>query len=242
MHMTANDIHSIGDRAIRRLDELHDDHFRTSWLWQAQLTRLRYEEPPSVNNVKTGNIVAASSEWEAIARSSRRRLRIRSYKDLVGQLELWVAELMRIWLTAFPQIADGRSITLATILSSSDWAVTRQLAIEEAINAAILDKLKGKPVGWFAFLKTHMAIQPDANDIKLFYERKAARDVLEHHDGIVDPGYVDKAGSAARFAVGELFDPNDTEVDEVYDLIKRLITSSTSDAGEELHRREKANS
>jgi hypothetical protein len=100
--------------------------------------------------------------------------------------------------------------------------------------------MKGKPAGWIMFLKTHMAVHLDANDVARFCERKAARDVLEHHNGIVDPSYLEKVGSVAQFKVGDLFDPDDAAVDEVYDLVKGLIARSASDAEQELGRLQKS--
>ena len=143
---------------------------------------------------------------------------------------------MRDWLFTFPWHIEQRSITLGTILSSNDLAAVRSLAIKEAVDSAILDKLKGKPIGWFNYLKEHLNVQISQQNREIFIERKAARDALEHHDGVIDLSYRDKAGVAVRYAVGDLFEPDDISIDELYDVVVRIVSEISSAALLELNR------
>src|SRR5437870_5099022 len=117
------EIRAVRDRATRKLDELHDDYVRTDQMWLALLVRERYgEKPPTFQNLKTGSIVSAWPEWITASRESRRRLRIRTFKDLSAQLEVFVADLLRAWLTEIPAAVTAKSITLDEILVGTDLA------------------------------------------------------------------------------------------------------------------------
>jgi hypothetical protein len=225
------EIHAARDRAIRKVEELHDDYVRTNQLWLELLVRERYgEKPPTFHNVKTGSAVSVWTEWLSLSRESRRRLRIRTFKDLCAQVELFVADLLRAWLTEFPAAVTAKSITLGEVLAGNDLPDLKSRAIVEAVEGTILDKLKAKPAAWFGYLRTHLGCRRTTGEIEHFAERKAARDVLEHHDGVVDDGYVEKAGNAAVFTLGDHFEPDDAAIDSLYDFVRSLITAIADDA------------
>lgn len=174
--------------------------------------------------------MADSLQWVELARASQLRIRIRTFKDLANQVELFIAEVLKVWLTRFPQIVDEKSITLSAILESNDLTELKAQAISQAVDAAVLGRMMGKPAKWFVFLKQHLGCTLDPKAVTRFIERKAARDVLEHHGGAVDASYCEKAGAAAEFAVGDLIEPDDDEIDALYDLIAVLIKQISGDA------------
>jgi hypothetical protein len=53
---------------------------------------------------------------------------------------------------------------------------------------------------------------------------KARRDVLEHHGGIVDASYEDKAGGAAKLRPGDKIDLVEQDVDGAFTLTRDLIS------------------
>jgi hypothetical protein len=236
MNDLAKEVGEVRDASLGRVRELHDDYFHTSWLWQELLVRQRYGHSSSVRNAKTGNVTAAAAEWTERARTSSRRLRVRTFKDLAGQLELFIGDFLRVWLLAHPKLLEEKAITLATLLDSTDLAETRQRAIREACESAILKRLLGKPASWFSYLKSLVGSRISAADGEAFAEHKAARDVLEHHDGIVDEGYLRNAGKAARYASGDLIEPGDAAIDDLYDLVTRLIHKIAADAERKISR------
>ena len=222
---------TLRDRAVRKVDELHDDYFNTNQLWLELLVRQRYgDRPPSVQNAKTGSLVSGPSAWADRARDSQLRLRVRTFKDLASQVELFLDALLRLWLHEFPRTAEGKSITLVEILAATDLADVKARATAAAVEATILDKLKSKPTAWFTYLRKHLGCTTDDATVARFAERKAARDVLEHHDGLVDPSYVDKSAGAAFYAAGELIEPDDAAIDALYDMVRGLIVQIATDA------------
>jgi hypothetical protein len=69
-----------------------------------------------------------------------------------------------------------------------------------------------RPEKWFRYLDSRVGLGcPDASERARLYEMKAARDCLEHNRGVVNRDYLDKAGTAARFAEGRL-----VRIDEPY--------------------------
>jgi hypothetical protein len=212
-------IREASERAIATATQLHDDYVQTGRLWQEVLQRGRYGLPPlRVLNSKTGNMIAGSKQWAEAARLSQLRIRIRTFKDLAIQVELFIAALLKLWLTRFPAIVEEKSITLAAILESGDLAELKQQAISQAVDAAILGRMMGKPSKWFSYLKQHLGSTLSEGDAAVFIEQKASSDVLEHHEGVVDASYLEKSGAAAKYAVGDLIEPDDEAIDRLYDL------------------------
>jgi hypothetical protein len=223
-------ISELKNRALGRLSDLHDDYFHTNQLWIKRLDDQRRGAVFTATNAKTGIMTTNPTEWLGQARASQQRLRIRTFKDLSSHCELFLDQLLRAWLSAFPDIVNGKTVTLETVRSSNDLAAVQKAAIEQAVESKLLDLLKGRPAGWFTFLNTHLETRVDPADASAFSERKAARDVLEHHNGVVDASYAVKAGSAAVFQTGDFFDPDDRTIDGLYDLVKRLIVQVSTDA------------
>jgi hypothetical protein len=225
------DIIAVRQTAVGRLAELHDDFRRTELLWQEVLVRHRYGIPSlSFQNVKTGGKTATPGEWTQSARQSLQRLRIRTFKEISNELELFLGNLLRVWLRRFPGIVDAKSIPLSEILLSNDLTDIQSRATREAVESTILGKLKEKPLNWFTYVREHCGFAFSRGEVERFVERKAARDVLEHHDGQVDPSYVQKAATAAVYKAGDLVEPTDSDLDDLYDLTLKLILQIAGDA------------
>ena len=199
-------------------------------MWQELLAIVRYGRPPVVHNPKTGTTTATAAEWTDHSVESLQRLRDRTFKDLVGGVEWFVADLLGVWLRAHPDLIVEKSITLASLLASTDLTEAKATAVDEAATTAVLQRMYGKPAGWFAFLRTHAGVQLAKADVDAFVERKAARDVLEHNEGVVNDVYAEKAGPAAAFAADDLVEPDDAGIDALYDLALRLLGDAAADA------------
>jgi hypothetical protein len=152
-----------------------------------------------------------------------KRLKDRSYKDIVAQFELFVAELLRLWLHANPALLSEKALNVATLLASQSLADAQREAVREAVDSMIADKMYGRPDKWFNYLKHSLAVQFRLNDQPSFIEMKARRDVLEHNNGIVEATYVEKAKAAAKYKVGERVELADEDVDEAYRLTRDLV-------------------
>jgi hypothetical protein len=228
------EISALEHRFQARLDDLHDDFVYTRMLWQTQLVSAASGAVPiRVHNPLTGNVASTGADLAARARSSQARLRVRCFKDLTAQFELFVDELLRLWLTDKPALLSARGSTVGAVLSGTDLAKVQAAVIAEAVESTILDKLKGKPDGWIRYLSTNLSVKLKVGDTALFIEMKARRDASEYHNGNVDYTYLKNSGSSARYNLADVIDVIDVsndDVDEAYTLIHRMIASSATDA------------
>jgi hypothetical protein len=88
-----------------------------------------------------------------------------------------------------------------------------------------------RPDEWFRFLDRRVGLRcPDQARRAALIEMKAARDVLEHHRGVVGREYVDKAGAAARFAEGDLVQIEEPYLLDRFGLLRAVIEEMTAAA------------
>ena len=72
----------------------------------------------------------------------------------------------------------------------------------------------------------HKAVKlhcPTEDEIDTLVEIKAARDILEHSAGVVNETYLRKAGSRARYGLGEQIVIDDTYHLDSWKLIKKVV-------------------
>jgi hypothetical protein len=218
------DIRVLADAYLRKLDELHDDYVYTRRLWRSlQVQVLRHGRKLSIENPVTRSKVDGM-QLAAKARDAVARLRNRTFKDLVAQFELFVAELLRAWLATYPDLLSKKAINVATLLASQNLAQVQAAAVREAVESTIMDKMYGRPEKWFNYLKEVLDVRFAAADEASFVEMKARRDVLEHNGGIVEAAYLEKAKAAARHRLGDRIQLADPDVDETLRVTSQLIS------------------
>src|SRR5262249_22584128 len=126
-----------------------------------------------------------------------------TFQHFVSLFEAFFFDLLRLWLAAYPRNLAKKQIDLGTILDAPD---------RETVILAIVDKelneLKYERVAeWFAYLDHVVKLGcPTTDEIERIAEIKASRDILIHNQGIVNAVYVAKAGSKARYQIGELLE------------------------------------
>ena len=223
-------IHILCDAYVVKLNDLHDDFVHTRMLWVTLQVRVRrYSENPRVTNPITGNAIEGVA-LAGKASGSLDRLRNRSFKDIVVQLELFTAELLRAWLFESPLLMSEKALNIATLLKSKSLVDAQQAAIREAVDSTLTDKMYGRPDKWFNYLRKNLGVKFDAQDEAAYVEMKARRDVLEHQSGIVEATYLEKAKAFARYRIGDQVKLANRDIDEAYRLILALVRKSTTDA------------
>ena len=147
-----------------------------------------------------------------------------TFRELSSLLEDWVLGLIQLWLTAYPEDMDlnfdpatgqrrGKKqeevqIPLSRLLHLRDFAAILDGLIERVVR----DLTYERPEKWFRYIdnRLHLGCPTATQRIKL-YEMKAARDCLEHNRGVINPDYLNKAGTAVRYTEGER-----VQIDEPY--------------------------
>lgn len=200
----ANEISDLRDNSLSILNELHDDYIHTKKLWRTvQIRVARYGESFSFHNQVTGR------RYDAIALAARaggsiRRLNERTFKDIVGQFELFFVELLKLWLVSHPDLLEEKALDVGTLLKAVSLSDAQTSAIEEAAASTVLKKAYAKPADWMRYInRIFKTTVISDSDSRMFSEIKATRDLLEHARGIVNTTYLEKASVLARGVLGD---------------------------------------
>jgi hypothetical protein len=130
--------------------------------------------------------------------------------------------LIRLLIEHEPRHLSGkRQLEYALVLNAKTREEIIALLIDREIN-----ETKYKNVGeWFSYLeKLASGISLPQGDIERIAEAKASRDILVHNAGIVNQTYVNKAGPAARFVLGELLDVSGHYTRDTWTLFLNSLT------------------
>ena len=211
-----DDVGALAARILERLDESRDFYLHTRQAWRVVQQIAHEGRPVGIVETASGQEVTAPDLESLAQRYVTVHLAESTFKGLSGLLEDWILGLARLWLTAYPQQLVAASheaadrpraqrreeiqVPLSEILVASDRA-----AILRGVAERIVHELAyRRPDQWFQFLdnRVHLGC-PETAQQEALCEMKAARDVLEHNRGVVGPDYLDKAGTAARYGVGE---------------------------------------
>jgi hypothetical protein len=158
-----------------------------------------------------------------------------AFKGLSSLLEDWIIGLGRLWLTAYPVQLNAASndaserprsqrqeiqIPLSDILDAAD----RDAILGVVIERVLRDLAHQRPAVWFRFLDNRVNLGcPDETQRSALCEMKAARDVLEHNRGLVGEDYREKAGAAARYAVGETIQIEEPYLLQRFELLRDVL-------------------
>jgi hypothetical protein len=116
---------------------------------------------------------------------------------------------------------------LKTILELKDSETVIRHVVNKKVSAILYDR----PASWFAYLEDLAKLGcPCEDEIGRIAEAKASRDVLIHNRGIVNPIYIAKSGSFARFKEGERVAISPQYHSEIWKLIRKLVEDTSTAA------------
>jgi hypothetical protein len=220
----ADDIRSLADRTAARLDEAREFYVHTRQAWRLVRKLARKGRPIGIIDLATKRPLPTGDLDSRVERNVTVRLAESTFRELSTLLEDWILGLIRLWLTAYPEDLDlnfdpatgqrrGKKqeevqIPLSRLLHLRDCAPILDGLIERTVR----DMTYERPEKWFRYIENRVSLgYPEPSECARLYEMKAARDCLEHNRGVVNRDYLEKAGSAARFAEGGL-----VRIDEPY--------------------------
>jgi hypothetical protein len=220
----ADEIRSLADRTVARLDEAREFYVHSRQAWRLVQKLARKGRPIGIIDLATKRPLPIGVLESRVERYVTVRLAESTFRELSTLLEDWILGLIRLWLTTYPEDLDlnfdpasgqrrGRKqeevqIPLSRLLHLRDCTAILDALIERTVR----DMTYERPEKWFRYLDSRVGLGcPDPAERARLYEMKAARDCLEHNRGVVSRDYLDKAGTAARFAEGEL-----VRIDEPY--------------------------
>ena len=98
------------------------------------------------------------------------------------------------------------------------------------IERLVRDPAYERPEKWFRYIDSRLNLgYPDTLQRARLSEMKAARDCLEHNRGMINQDHLNKAGTAARYAEGDLVQIDEPYLMECFTLL-RDVTLAMADA------------
>jgi len=166
-----------------------------------------------------------------------------TFKQLSGLLEDWILGLARLWLTAYPRQLEAASreasggprsqrrdeiqISLSDVLAAPD----REALLAGVAERIVRDLAYRRPGRWFEFLDGRVGLGlPTQHQRAALVEMKAARDALEHRRGVVGRDYLDKAGSSARYAEGQIVQIEEPHLLGLFELLREVVETMSAKA------------
>ncbi len=224
------EVRNLADRILTRLDESRDFYLHTSQAWRVVQQLAHEGHAVGIVDTTSGQEVPTTDLEPLAQRYVTVHLAESVFRGLSGLLEDWICGLARLWLTTYPKQLDAASdeaagrtrgqrreeiqVPLSELLAAPNIASV----LDDVVERVVRDLAYRRPDQWFQFIDKRVNLGcPDEGQRAALCEMKAARDVLEHNRGVVGQEYLEKAGDAARFTVGESI-----QIDEPY-LLDRFV-------------------
>lgn len=163
------------------------------------------------------------------------------FQTYVSLFEDYIFGLIGSWLMAYPKGIVGldddegddklrkadKTVPLSLITDNPD-----RESILRAVVDRELDRLKYRRLAaWFEYLEKRAQLGvPSRDQIEQLAEIKAARDILVHSQGIVNPTYLSKAGPRSRHADGARLEIIEPYLRESWVLIHEVVRETSAAA------------
>jgi hypothetical protein len=144
-----------------------------------------------------------------------------TFQQFISIFEYFFFDLLRLWLTAYPQSLGGKTLEFKNVLEARDKDAVTLYVVNKELNEIAYER----PKDWFAYMETRAKLGcPTAAEIERIGEAKASRDILAHNRGVANKIYESKAGKAARYKDGQRVEIPEHYHRETWELIRKVIT------------------
>lgn len=222
-----DDIAALRDQVLADLTSAHDYYADTIVAWNFVLQMIEAGEAISSRNETTGTVTTQTELAAKAGGYVAEQLAEATFQQFISIFENFYFDLLRLWLTAYPQSMGRKTLDFKTILEMPDK--------EAMIGAVVRDELNRvqyeRPARWFSYLEDLAKLGcPAPDEIGQLAEAKASRDVLVHNKRIANKIYEAKAGKIARFHEGERLRIPDDYHGRTWDLLRKLVADLTNAA------------
>ncbi len=223
----ADEIRALRDRVLTDLGSAHDYYTDTKIAWQLVHNLISAGRVFTNRNTITGT-VTTQAELATKARGYvAEQLNEATFQQFLAIFEHFLFELLRLWLTAYPESLGGKKVDFKVVLDAPDKDSITSMVVAKELNEVLYDR----PAGWFDYLESKAKLGcPSVDEIERIAEAKASRDVLVHGRGIAGKTYESKAGNLARYKDGDRIAITDQYHRETWELLRKVI-SDVSNAG-----------
>jgi hypothetical protein len=216
----ADEIRALRDRAMHDLTSAHDYYTDTKIAWRLVQKVVQAGHTFKVRNLTTGTAATQND----IAAKSRAyvadQLTAATFQQFISIFEVFLFDLLRLWLSAYPQSLVGKTVEFKDVLDAPDTQTITVLVIDKELNEISYRR----PAAWFEYLNARVKLHcPSAAEIEQVSEAKATRDVLAHNRGLASKAYVSKAGPRARFREGERIEIPEHYHRDTWQLLRKVI-------------------
>jgi hypothetical protein len=224
----ADEIDALARRTQNDLDDLHNFGVHVHVIWEQFKRWAKAGNRLKSKNSRTKTEV---TEGDLVNRYARYRITYvhgLGFVQLTTILESFVFDFLRLLLTNDPRhLAQKKQIEVGVVLAAADKDAIVWLIVERELNELKYDR----PRAWFDYLNRIVNLGcPTQDEIERVAEMKAARDLVIHNAGIVNAIYLDKAGSKARYALGETVVIDRAYFDDGWKLAKGLVDDIVASA------------
>jgi hypothetical protein len=222
-----DDLRVIGERADRELDAVHDFFEHSKIVWRSFQILVDEGHRISAENLATGTHIDQDGLVRLAPQYTREYLATFTFRQFVSAFEAFLFKFLHRLLLHNPWQFSERQLDFGTVLKAASR--------DEIVAGVILrqlNELKYEHVReWFTAVNKAVKLDcPAEDEIDALAEIKAARDILEHNEGVVNEVYRRKAGKRARYEVGEHVELEDSYHLESWRLIKKVVREVTTAA------------
>lgn len=222
-----DDIRSLRDRVLADLTDAYDYHTDTKIAWKIVERFIETGHTITNRSMTTGTVTTHNELAEKARRYITKELTEATFQQFISIFENFFFEILRLWLTTYPNSLGKKTLDFNTILKLPDKNAITGLVVEKELNEVKYDR----PAEWFAYLDEKVKLGcPTTGEVERFSEAKATRDILVHNMVIATKIYESKAGKLARFRDGERIQFPDHYHRETWELIRKLVSDISNSA------------
>lgn len=217
----------LRDNCLSSLDASHDYYTHTKNIWRIIQQFVREGHEFTIRNCVTDHIVN-QTELSGLAQPYiTGYLASATFQHFVSLFEQFVFDLLRAWLTEYPNSLSRKQLQFGTVLDAKNKNEIVTAIVQKEVQEIIYKRI----AEWFNYFENIASLgYPTEDQILKLAEIKASRDVLVHNNGIANSIYVDKSMGQARFASGETLELPEQYHRESWQLIKKVV-SDIANAG-----------
>ena len=222
-----DELRTLRNRALADLNDAHDYHTDTRIAWAIVRRSISRGGTFSIRKTTTGSVTTHADLAAKAKRYVARQVSEATFQQFIAIFESFIFDLLRLWLTEYPQSLGGKKVDFQMILDAPDKSAVTALVVNRELNEVLYDR----PAGWFRYLEEKARLGcPSPDEIDRFAEAKASRDVLAHNRGVATRIYESKAGRLARFTNGQKIDLPDKYHLETWELLRKVVADISNTA------------
>lgn len=179
------------------------------------------------SNVATGTVIDPAELVSLASHYTRDFLATFTLRHCVSLFEVFLFRFMHRLLTHNPRQFAEKQLDFRIVLDAATRDDIIAVMLHKQLNELKYEQLRE----WFLAINKAVRLDcPTPDEIDALAEIKAARDILEHNDGVANDVYLRKASRKARFALGETVEIDNVYLLESWQLIRKVVADLSAAA------------